>query len=85
MIVSVDQVEINSGYRHNCYHCPVAMAIQKNYSYPNYIRVDSGRFTVFSKTSMKEYTYDLPSHVVRWIQKFDSGQEVKPFEFELDV
>lgn len=85
MIVSVTQEDINLGMRHNCYHCPIAKATQRNYAHPNYVRIDSGTLTVFSKVSMQEHTYHLPWNAMTWIAKFDSGQEVKPFEFELDV
>jgi hypothetical protein len=64
--------------------CPVALAIRSALPSMKYISV------VFStafllRDSMREYEAFLPEEVVIFVDDFDNGLPVFPFEFELDI
>jgi hypothetical protein len=85
MIINVTQKDIDEGQQMSCRYCPVAKALDRFYKNPNYVVVESTRFTVQSTHSIEEYSYPLPVHVTTWIHMFDSGYHVKPIEFEVEV
>ncbi len=80
MVVKVTEEDIRIGTRKNCYTCPVARALQRHYDYAEVLQD-----TCYLGNSYDD-DYDprkLPTHVTDWINAYDRGEPVKPFEFTL--
>lgn len=78
--ITVTSKDIKNGIRGSVCACPVALASQRrlcssafragpNYLYNNECRIDCS----------------LPSNATNFINAFDEGQSVLPFEFDIDV
>ena len=88
MLVSVTQNDIDSGSR-TCSDCPIALAIiRKPGVY--YVEVDANGVELW--TSPDDWVDDanslicaLPDEALRFMNRFDSGAEVQPFEFRINV
>jgi len=73
--IRVTQEHIDSGDKGRATSCPIANALRcEGYVYPSvcaqFVRVGARM-------------YNLPDSVTNFIQNFDKGVEVEPFEFEL--
>ena len=82
MIVTVTQDHIDKGVRNDCTECALALALRPHFSFTIPGVFDSC-VVVLSGGQLK-YS-DLPENAEIWLRKFDLGQEVEPFEFELDI
>ena len=79
MMVKVREEDIRIGTRKNCYTCPVARALQRHYDYAEVLQE-----TCYLGVSYDDYDlYELPKDVTDWINAYDRGEPVKPFEFTL--
>ena len=76
MTYRVTQQDIDAGLRGSMQHCPVAHAIKRRRPFAHV------RVSIFS-AYIEEKRHTLPIRVVRWIGKYDSGEEVRPMRFEL--
>ncbi len=80
MKVSVTAEDIANGIRKNCRGCPVALATQRTYE-TAYVWVNTESITIDYQDPRIVKT---PSDVKRFVLKFDAGEPVFPFEFELE-
>lgn len=80
MIIKVTEQDIERGSRVFSDHCPVALAINRA----------TGRHAIVYHHAIKigelsRIEYPVPDKVREFIQDFDSGKEVQPFEFDLEL
>ncbi len=81
MKVEVTAKHIAKGCRNIYDACPVALALEDAGAYDINIDSDSAVFTHEGLT----YTFSLPLEVQAWIGDFDSGVEVEPMNFDIDL
>jgi len=80
MKIRVTESDIERGYVGDCYACPVALAIISS----------TGKFIVkvlpdelSNSIQIDGDIFEAPTAVVDFVNDFDSGRDVEPFEFEL--
>lgn len=76
MIVKVTREDIECGKPGNGRRCPVALAIDRATQKTD-VLVMSDAITVNGRR------YSTPSRVAAWTRRFDLGEPVRPFEFDL--
>jgi hypothetical protein len=85
MIIKVTQKHIDEGKPSSCGSCPIALAVLES---------DNRIMNVQAMLSVIRIDFDgstpirvitTPYEAVRFMRKFDWGQEVEPFEFELNL
>lgn len=77
MKVHVTPKHINQGSKFNCESCPVALALRE--ATKKWVRVYG------SQLNVGHIIYKTPDIVISFLTDFDSGRDVKPFSFELEV
>lgn len=85
MKIEVTQDDIKFGQRRKACECPVAQAIRRRI--PSVFELSVGRTAVvigFVKDKPVA-TLPLPHEVTRFINDFDTFEEVAPFSFELEI
>lgn len=82
MIIKVTQEHIDEGFPGEADSCPVALAIQQK---TGDLHATVNAKCIFFRYRSKDKTRKTPKKVVNFIKKFDSGDKVKPFSFELSV
>ena len=84
--IEVTQKDIDDGEKGLCACCPVALAINRELSRPAYASVKFDTVLIKNADTGKVITWILmPAKVNKFVYDFDSGVEVKPFTFELDI
>lgn len=76
MLIKVTQDHIDRGEKDNCLGCPVALALAE--AIGEEINVQTDEFE-----GPDSGTIDLPDSVKLFVDSFDEGLPVHPFEFEL--
>jgi hypothetical protein len=84
MRIRVTQRDIDEGVQSNCFHCPVARAVQRVFKATEvWVR----EIIIVTKASAQR-TYVTPTAAVDFIERFDSAtlefESPKPFSFTLD-
>lgn len=82
MKIKVEQRHIDAGAPKCPTSCMVALALDEAAT-PDYLMVDGRSFDIGFGDSFR--TYNFPDHVAAAIDKFDDGQPVEPFEFEIEL
>ena len=77
--IQVTQEHINKGKRMKACECPVALAIRDK---TKWIPDVSSLIVTFPGTLDTEW---LPAKAAEFVNAFDSGNPVKPFEFEMKL
>ena len=80
MIIRVKQEHIKEGIRNSPWNCAVALAIKD----ANLLSRKSKAVSVSGSIEVDKFVYPCPRSVDRFINKFDAGKKVKPFNFKLD-
>lgn len=98
MYIQVTQEDIDEGTARNCYNCPIARAVQRQYPRPKrhrgslVVSADPEEIRVFINdgSSLNSYAvHKLDPEAARWMSLFDSAAIQKeeflggPFGFEL--
>lgn len=80
--IEVTKEDIEKGIKHDARSCPINLAMRRRV----YAKMDvhKGYVNMESLTG-RYYQAVLPETAVEFIQKFDSGVEVKPFRFQLKI
>jgi|CoawatStandDraft_6_1074263.scaffolds.fasta_scaffold202501_1 hypothetical protein len=96
MIIKVEQQDIDKGVPENCNSCAIAVALMRNLGATK-VMVTVDDYTDSTDTledtpqfNIDGQIYDADSFTKRgdiheFIQDFDTGLTVSPFEFELDL
>ena len=82
MIIKVTKKHIKNGNRHSIYSCPVALAIQEELGYPDFSSICVGNDNFMNKDTYR--IVSSPRSVQRFIAKYDTYEEVSPFNFRFD-
>jgi len=88
MRIEVKKYHIDSGTPKNCSCCPIALAVQE--VFPHYV-VEVGQFDLTldnyddENGTVKYWEYELPAEACDFVEQFDSGHYVRPFDFELEI
>lgn len=77
MKIKVKQKHIDAGKRWYTGNCPVALAIKEVYKTDVWVYSDSIRIA--------DNSLEIPDAVKGFVNAFDSGKPVSPFEFELSL
>lgn len=86
--INVTQDDIDKGQINNCNLCPIALAIKRILKINSYntIFVSSViKLLRYWNMEIQKYEVISPRSVKRFIQRFDQGKSVKPFNFFLTV
>lgn len=78
MIVEVTQEDIDNGQRAVPSACPIARAIRKNFMGATVNRTNV-KLDGWGKST------ELPQIAKNFVNDFDNGKPVRPFDFELDL
>lgn len=84
MKIEVTQDDIESGTRYSASWCPVALAITRSLhrdDEPEDVHVCEGT----KQIQIGELLLPMPDHVVTFARRFDGGEPVEPFAFELEM
>ena len=88
MKIGVTQKHIDEGEPNSCGYCPVALALfELSPMVSGIYPIGIGYVVkIYSLTSRVQKTIYIPddSHIKEFIQNFDKGKAVNPFEFEID-
>jgi hypothetical protein len=83
--VEVLDIDIEGGMKRNPHKCPVARAVARTVR-NSFLGVSSvhvtRRFISFENVN-ERWKFKTPAAVVIFIERFDQGDEVDPFEFEI--
>lgn len=77
MKIQVTKLDIDRGLQGNPFACPVTRAVRRIMGYNK--NVDSGRNWI----TVGQTVYFTPIDVIGFMNAFDVGKRVEPFEFEL--
>jgi hypothetical protein len=78
MTIQVTQEDISNGRRASCTDCPIALGLDRSLGF----RCD-GVGSLFAQISGEDIA--LPPNALNFLNRFDAGLPVQPFEFELDL
>lgn len=79
--IEVTQDDIDSGRRHSCIKCPVALAMMRAVPAEE-VQIHSYYGVVFYKDNNRN-RFALPPAVIEFVDKFDHWAEVAPFTFTI--
>jgi hypothetical protein len=79
--IKVTQEDIDRGKRDSSFACPVARAASRW----GFVALVGGIFINLYAYGGRGFRCQLPQDTVNFIKSFDTGEPVKPFEFELNV
>ena len=90
MKVSITQADIDSGRPDHTCLCPIALAIDRALRARGIdirgVQVDASRVDIaYVADGLRWRTIDLPESATQFIEGFDFGTGVEPFEFELQL
>jgi hypothetical protein len=84
MKIAVNRNDIAQGMPGNGWRCPVALAIARDLGCHTMVGEGWAVTVAPDFTVASDFrSLDLPPEVQTWIRKFDRGETVEPFEFEL--
>ncbi len=83
MLITVTQAHIDNGSR-SCTDCPIALAIVERLPHLACVEVDSNGVELIT-TNDNDILCSLPDEALQFINRFDSGAEVAPFAFSLNI
>ena len=79
MRIEVTQEDIDKGVKENCVKCPVALSLRR--LFPGEWEVDVGDDAIYAGGNW----YTPPDEAQEFIAKFDAGEPVAPFSFDVDL
>lgn len=87
--IRVTAEHIEEGIPQDCEDCPIALAIVEQWDGPinhHDIAVDNREVLVIQRHrgGQRSFTAQLPPEAMRFVQSFDDGYQVEPFEFTVE-
>lgn len=82
--INVTEEDIKAGVQGHCELCAVAMAIRRAtgrdeiYTYGMFVRTEKS-------ADSRHIIGELPAVAIHFISEFDSGKNVKPIQFEIEI
>lgn len=89
--ITVNQEDINSGVAGDCENCPIARAaIRAVAQQPDVLGTDTCAVEVlddilFVRARSRRHEGRLPERAREFVEDFDSKEEVRPFEFDVEL
>jgi len=83
MIIQITQDDIKQGTVDNCDRCPIALAINRVLFVGHHAKV-MGSISIYTYVH-RRFTCKTPDVAKQFINNFDLGNSVEPFEFDLEV
>ena len=83
-LIKVTKTNIKNGLTGDCHNCPVALAVRREFRLKEHqVDVSGGliNFCVKKSVGYEYQDFEHPKEVAEFIDKFDSGEKVKPFSF----
>lgn len=80
MVINVTGRHIAGGKRSDCNYCPIALAFKEAG-----LNIQVGSYFIHRSPDDLENASELPNAVCDFIRKFDRGQPVQPFSFEINL
>lgn len=79
MIVTVTENDIREGHKGDCFRCPIANAVRRALMFRRLdsVRVEAGEIEITGRVRQ------LPWVAMSFVERFDAGDEVEAFSFEL--
>jgi len=78
MKIQVTEEHIEAGVREDCYLCPIALAIKEQVEIKSVSVASVANINYMSGTRK---VYKLSRAAINFIERFDGGKKVKPFNF----
>lgn len=80
--IEVLDEDIQKGDQDDCHQCALARAIKRRVApyFKSYVSVGSQSFSMGIAASQP-----LPPECVDWIKRFDDGEKVEPFRFQITL
>ena len=90
MNVRITQADIDNGKPDHTCLCPIALAIERALRARGLdvegVQVEANRVEIaYGADRIRWRTIDLPESAIEFIERFDYGTGVDPFEFELQL
>ena len=87
MKITVEQFYIDAGVKGDCARCPIALAILGQAALPVSVWPDFGLGVdqPYFNSRLNGTRYPLPPEANEFAVKFDAGEKVSPFSFEIDL
>lgn len=82
--IAVRKRHISAGVGATPTACPIALALNEQLG-AGAASVGARKFRFFCKDGSITNEFDLPESVQSFISKFDNGEDVRPFEFRVQV
>ena len=79
--ISVTQEDIDNGWRRSCNCCPIALATRR---VSGWKAPCVGNSLLWDDGDPHSYMLELPMVALDFINRYDVGDAVTPFEFEID-
>lgn len=83
-VVKVTDRNIVNGEKSSALRCSIALAMKEWIPRLTVVQV-TYYYAYLTFDSIPEYRIPLPNKVTDFIRDFDSGKEVEPFEFKLNI
>lgn len=78
MKIKVTEYDIYRGCRKSKSDCPIALAVTRTYG-EKFLVNGSTMYSMVLPES-----FNLPESAINFVRKFDAGEKVEPFEFEVE-
>lgn len=88
MKIAVTADDIREGRRYVCERCPVALALLRACADGVFVRASyfsAALWFAGREAACQGHVTAFPAEATRFVDDFDRGLDVAPFEFELDV
>ena len=82
-LVRVDQKHLDNGKQFSCEDCAVSLSIKETFAKEKVIGCRTSSRYVALFFPKQTVCCEFPPEVTDFVRKFDKGEKVEPFEFEL--
>jgi hypothetical protein len=83
MKVKVTKQHIAEGVPGQSYFCPIALAVKSKLGLKKWVYVSGHSINIAPQNGQAEKEFKLTKKMIKFIDSFDIGKPVKPFEFTL--
>ena len=80
MRISVTQTHLDKGHKGSCSHDPVALALKDAGLDRPWVSPDH----IAWRKDFRDYSVDTPPAILAFLQLYDNGHVIRPFEFTLE-
>lgn len=81
--IEVTEADIQVGQRKNCFDCPIALAVRR--AYPEITNPEFNISVGVRHGFVGNARFWMPTEAAEFIKKFDAGETVEPFSFQVET